>query len=207
VPNTSATGGYLTPTTTPDDDVALALFMQTVIVGVTGLAGTLVRREWQVEPGAQPAIDVNWCAFGVATTQADDNPYERYNDADDDSSLVRQEEFELSCIFYGPNCQGYAKRLRDGLCIAQNREAMFVVGISFASPAAQVIHVPELINNRWHDRADVTLTFRRQISRDYDILSLLDAYGTIETDNGLEIDWTTGFIDRIFDNTFDETFG
>jgi len=206
----SATGGYLAPTTAPVDDDVLALFMQTVIVGITGLAGNLVRREWQVEAPVQPAITVNWCAFGITTTDVDDYPYMRQNYTAgeppvENADLITHESFDMACIFYGPQAQGYAKRLRDGLTVAQNREAMAAVGIAYTGPQ-QLIHTPELINDRWWNRCDITLTFNREISRRYDILSFLEAYGSIDTGTIDPIDWNTDLVGRVFDDTFDGTF-
>ena len=46
--NTSASGGYLSPTSSPPaDDDALSSILHDLVVGVTGLAPTLVFPRWQ----------------------------------------------------------------------------------------------------------------------------------------------------------------
>jgi hypothetical protein len=44
----------------------------------------------------------------------------------------------------------------------------------------QIVHAPELVNERWWNRADATLTLRREVRREYPILTFLAAIGTVE---------------------------
>ncbi len=70
--NTSATGGFLVPTSAaPDEDTALEDFIHDFIAGVTGIAADMVRPRWQPTPPRQPPVGANWCAFGVTETNAD----------------------------------------------------------------------------------------------------------------------------------------
>ena len=56
--NTSATGGFLSPLSTPAplEDQALADFFQQYVAGITGIAGNLVRPRWQAEPPNIPQV-------------------------------------------------------------------------------------------------------------------------------------------------------
>lgn len=195
MPNTSATGGYLSPETTPapTEGTGLEDALQALFAGVTGLAGSLVRPRFQLEPPPQPSIATNWLAFGVTAIRPDDDAYQEQLDAGR-MRLIRHEQLELLCTFYGPAGQAYLTRLRDGLEVAQNREALYLLGIGlvrFSDP----VRVPELANERWLERWDVNLTLRREVRREYPVLHFLGARGTIEANRAEETlvqDWQAG---------------
>jgi hypothetical protein len=46
-----------------------------------------------------------------------------------------------------------------------------------------IMHIPELINERWFDRYQMGVTLRRQIFRTYPVLSFVSVSGIIVTDN------------------------
>ncbi len=77
--NTSATGGYLAPSPapapTPLEGQALLDFVQSWVVGITGLDGPLVRPYWQSEPPNVPQAGEAWCAFKISTRPADEFPF------------------------------------------------------------------------------------------------------------------------------------
>ena len=126
MPNSSATGGYLTQTSSSIDGQALRRFLQSVIVGVTGLNATLVRPMWQQNPPPIPSIDVDWCGFAIMTQRPEKGAFHEQLNAGG-ATLLRHEELDLLCAFYGPNCLVNAGLLRDGLeLIAQNREQLFL---------------------------------------------------------------------------------
>lgn len=189
MPNTSATGGYLTPTSTPPlNDDGLADFMHDVIVGVTGIANGNVRPAFQKNPPARPSHSVNWCGFRIDNQIPEaGGAYIEEKTGGAGATQQRHESFELACAFYGPNCRGYAQALRDNLEIQQNREFMYLAGMAFidAGPLSQNA---EQVHEEWYDRADIVLTFRRQLDRDYSILSFASANGTIHTET-LTIAW------------------
>lgn len=179
--NTSATGGYLAPTTAPLDDVALRRFMHGVIAGVTGLTSDKVRPAWQPNPPVRPGIDVNWSAYAIINqTPEAGTAYQQTRD-DGGYNLKRHESFDVLVSMYGPLCQAYAGLLRDGLEISQNRELLYLASMAYVGASATT-HVPELVNDRWFDRADITLTFRREIVREYHVLNFLSANGLIYTE-------------------------
>lgn len=172
MPNTSATGGYLLGVL--PDNLVLRRFIGGVIVAVTGLSTGLVRPRWQPNPPAIPTADIGWCAFGVTQSAPDASAVVQLNEDGDAGILTRQEEVSVLASFYGPNASGYSELLRDGLELSQNREAMFLngMGLKEVGPSA---HVPELINEIWFDRVDLPLIIRREIRRNYSLLSFLQA--------------------------------
>jgi hypothetical protein len=192
--NTSATGGYLVPTSSlPAEDTALEDQLQTMVVGITGIDGTLVRPRWQPNPPKQPAADVNWCAIGVMRSTQDtyaaivhhpDRP-----DGAGHDEMQRHETIEVLASFYGPAGQGYANLLSDGLQIAQNREALYFENLALLD-ATDVQAAPALQNEQWIRRYDLAMRFRRQITRTYDVLNLLSADGTIQSEQGSQ-NWET----------------
>lgn len=190
--NTSATGGYLTPTDKAlPGNVTLEQFLHGVIYGITEIDKKMIRPRYQTEPGKQPKEpETNWCSFSFTEEKPDANAFVKQGA--NESELSRHVELQLYLSFYGSNGFKNAGIFRDGLQLAQNREVLIRGGIGFKS-AGQALYVPELISNRWFPRTDLTIVFRREVIRTYKVLSILSASGNIiadnETDNGL----TTSF--------------
>lgn len=185
--NDSSTGGYLVPASTgPLEDDALIDFLQTVVVGITGIAGRYVRPRWQEEPPNLPPRNVSWAAIGVTDQIANAYPYvEHESGAQGTDTAVQNETFKLDCSFYGPLAETNAGLLRDGLAIAQNREQLFLAGMALVAVPATMTQVPTLLKERWLRRVDMPVMFAREIRRTYPVLNLLSAVGTIRTDTGL----------------------
>lgn len=185
--NTSATGGYLTPNPAPAPQplfgVDLNRFIQAVLVGVSGLEGRLVRPRWQVEPANMPDLEVDWMAFGITRVTRDAYAYEDHVDDPDGGydRFIRHETIELLLSFYGPDGNGYASLVGDGLQIAQNREALTAAGMAVVE-TGDLTTVPTLVKERWQQRVDMTLTLRRQVRRHYPILNFLSAAGTVDAE-------------------------
>jgi hypothetical protein len=180
MPNSSATGGYLLPTNTVLDNNLLKRFMHGVIVGVTGLDVTLVRPAYQVNSPPIPDIDVDWCAFIIRNRHTEGMPW--LTQGDSNAALGTNELFDLVVNFYGPNSMGYAAILRDGLQIPQNSDQLVAAGMAVLGSEGMQ-YLPELVNDRWYERTDITINMNRNVSRTYDILSLLGATGTMYFDD------------------------
>lgn len=191
----SASGGYLrppTPGSTPalPRGLNLTQFLQTVIVGVSGLSGTLVRPKWQISPPKQPDIDIDWIGFGIDVLSPDTYAFVGM-DAAGVTTTQRQEGLEVSLSIYGPNGIEIAGLIVDGFQIQQNLEALRSVKMGFQE-STQPRQVPDLVNERWIQRVQLGLIFRRQITRTYPILPILSAQGRIHTVLGDEeylLDW------------------
>lgn len=183
MPNTSATGGYLAPSNTaPAADAALDDQLQAMVVGVTGLPAAMVRPRFQMTPPPHPDPAADWCALGVTRETPDANAWIGHDPAGQGSDkMQRHATLEVLCSFYGPAGQGNAGRLRDGLALPQNREALEANGLAFVG-LGEILRAPDLLNQRWVMRHDLTLTLRRQIDRIYPVLNILSAPVAIHTD-------------------------
>lgn len=205
--NTSATGGYLSPVTSPAplDDADLEDFFQEMIVGITGLDKTLVRPAWQGQPPNIPnaKTDFNhpvqnmpvWCAFHFQDEESDTYPWVGENSEGTAEQLQRNEQFGVICSFYSISASGQAlstaKVLRDGLAIAQNREPLFNNGMGLIEVTAPQ-PAPVLMKETWLYRSDITIRIRRNVVREYGVLNIASAEVDFDIDaNAKEINRTT----------------
>ena len=177
--NTSATGGYLVPVTSTPDGPVFEDQVQAVIVGISGLAGPLVRPRWQEDPPPQPSKTTTWCALGITNTTPDDNVVITHDPTDQGRDVLHRHEIvEMLASFYGPERQVTASRARDGLHVPQNREWMLVNNMGLVS-ADDVKSAPELVNGQWIERSDLVFVLRRRVERSYRVLNVLSAAGTV----------------------------
>lgn len=180
----STVSGYLVPGASPAplEGTALENFFQEIVVGITGMDPSLVRPRWQPEPPDQPDFNVSWASLGIINYKPDVFAVEAHNPTGDGSDyLLRTEELELLVSFYGPSSDSNAAVFRDGLQIEQNRFALTAAGMGLIS-TGDPRFVPDLVKDRWVRRLDVSWGVRRQVQRNYPILNLLSADGTIYTD-------------------------
>jgi hypothetical protein len=178
IANTSATGGPLSPLTDvislPLDDVALDAVFQTLVVDLTGLSGDLVRPRWQSNVPKQPEPNVNWCAIGVTDVQQDDGPWLVYDPVTNTEQYWDHELVNVLASFYGPNSQGFARLLRAGLNVPQNTEELLPYAIRYIS-CGPIRQAPELVNQQWIRREDLSLQFRRKVTMIYGVENILVA--------------------------------
>lgn len=187
--------GYVLPIRTdqPPRQLNLVQFLQTVLVGVTGLPGTLVRPKWQMNPPKQPDIGVDWVAFNIDQNIPDANGYLGVTNTGAVISQ-RHEVLEVGCAIYGDKSMETAGLIRDGFQIPQNVNGLRSANMGFVE-VGPAHRVPDLVNERWVNRYQMSIFLRREIQRTYPILTLLSAHGTIHSVTGNESylsEWQTG---------------
>lgn len=183
MPNTSATGGYLAPSSTSVAfDEAFDREVSQLVRGITGLPSGMVRPRWQAIPPKQPDVTADWCACGIVDIRPDFGTVTIHHpEGLGSDEIQRHETVELLLSFYGPNAYGYASLMRDGVQVAQNREALRAAGMALLE-AGRILSAPDLVNGQWVKRADLTLAVRREIDRVFPVLNIISAAGTIQQD-------------------------
>ena len=184
--NDSSTGGYLAPAVTspPLEDDALSAVFQQLIVGITGLPGPMVRPRWQPTVPKQPEPSVNWCALGVTALPPDAGPAITHDPGGDGTDIyVRHQTINVLATFYGPACGLNSQTLLDGLAIPQNLEQLKANDMQSVTEGDRRA-APEFVNQQWIRRYDVTLVFRRKITRTYAVRNLNSASASVQTPNG-----------------------
>ncbi|WP_446902998.1 phage neck terminator protein [Burkholderia sp. YIM B11467] len=182
--NDSSTGGYLAPAVDapPAEDDGLDDLIHDLIAGITSLPPDLVRPRWQPTVQKQPEPGINWCAFGIQTQTPDASPAIVHNGANEGSdTYIRHQDLDVLCTFYGPAAKGYAQRLADGLALPQNREQLKLLDMAFVS-VSEIRAAPDLVNQQWVRRYDMTVRLRRKISRTYAVLNLKSVQASTTTD-------------------------
>lgn len=186
--NTSETSGYLAPTIEPLTEEELQDVLTAMVAGITGLAGQMVRPRWQPKPPKQPENHIPWCAVGIP-----DEDHDRFSavvhegDGDDGQgvdTVITWETLDVLASFYGPGARDLAARLRDGLCIEQNRAPLRAAGLALAE-VGRMVKVPEVVNSQWLARVDLTLTLRNEARRTFGVRNITCGGAVIETDTGL----------------------
>lgn len=186
MPNTSATGGYLSPSEPPAqlEDDALLDVLQTWIVGITGLNGQNVRPRWQPEPPNILPVG-NWVAFGIIRRPSDTYAYEEHSGVGEGSSKVKTHETLVVLVsFYGPNASSISRRLKNGMAVAQNREVLSLSNMALID-SGDLIIAPELIKDKWLNRVDLEVRIRHQVVVKYDVLNLQSAQVILDNEHYL----------------------
>jgi len=168
----SSTGGYLLPAQPlpPANDADLDALLQAMVSGITGLPGQYVRPRWQPVPPRQPEPLIDWCAIGVQAYRREGTPHQQHN-AEGTDTQRRHEQLDVLASFYGPNAARYAEVLADGVYVAQNGDTLRANGLAFLS-AGDPLPVPELVNQQWIRRVDLSLSLRRAIARTYQVRNI-----------------------------------
>lgn len=174
----SAQAGYLQPTQSPVYGDALDAIFQDAIANLSGLPGQLVRPRWQHVAPKTPGLETDWCAVGVHEIVRDWGVYVNVGET------IRHEEISVLCSFYGPGSMGNAALTQDNTAIEQNFYQLEEQGI-FYRRAEEVTPAPELVNDQWLKRYDLTLYFGRAVHRAYNILSIESARVKLFNDDGI----------------------
>lgn len=175
----STTVGFLAPTQANPYDISLEDALQRIIVGITGIPGALVRPRWQPEPPQQPDYQTDWVAFGIVRTGVDTFSYHHHTDTS--QAVDRDELLYVMHSFYGPNCHGNCERFRDGWEIPQNRDSASALNLGLVE-VQEAVHLPALLKERWVQRIDTTVIYRRRTSRDYPVLTITSAQAQVDTE-------------------------
>lgn len=183
--NDSSTGGYLAPSSTfPVEGDSFQDFIGDAVAGITGLTRSLVRPRWQLKPPPHPSIEVDWCALGITVITADYGVVKLHRpDGAGHDEFQRHETGDLLASFYGPMAYSLASRLRDGLMVDQNREALRAGSVNILG-CTRMRTTSDLVNERWVRRVDLEISLRRAVLRSYPILNVLSAVGSFETQDG-----------------------
>ena len=179
--NNSATSGYLLPQSQPSSfgELSFQQFLQTILVGISGLPGNLVIPRWQLDDPKQPEIGINWISFGLTEDDSDTNAYVGI-DSSGNNQFMRMEALTLQCSFYGPNSLEVGKAVRDGLQITQNLQTLQAANMGFVNTSTMT-RVPDFVNEQWVDRWEMSIYMRRQIMRVYPILTFVSGSGILHS--------------------------
>lgn len=166
------------PNSTPAPlyDDALDDLLHDNIVNITGITADLVRPRYQPEPATHPDATTNWVAFGIATYDSDVFAYQGHDPAGNGglgtNSVERDEMIVVNLSFYGPNNLGYMAQYREGIQVESNRWDINAQNMNLVE-VGQVVNLPALLKDRWVKRLDTKVTFRRRVSRVYNVPSLI----------------------------------
>jgi|SRR5215472_515192 len=184
----SSTPGFLAPAATPAplEGQGLNRFLQQWVVGITGLAGNLVRPRWQAEPPVIPDAATAWCAIGVTDRVSDTYPYiEHDGDGNGSDTIQRHETMTVLASFFDTGVSGladsFAEIFREGAMIPQNLEALLLADMGIVE-TGEATAVPSLLKERWLYQVDIRVMIRREIQRTYNVLNILSEQGTLVTD-------------------------
>ncbi|MCD9249018.1 hypothetical protein LUS38_17575 [Escherichia coli] len=172
--NDSTARGYLTPVGEgPKYDEELEREISRWIRGVSGLPAKAVFSRWTDPQPLIPKNGVTWCGFGITTvpqplSQSD------VQVSDEQSEQWTWEQVTVICCFYGPLGSRTASTFRSGIFVEQNNAELNLSGLSLVD-AGTIYNLPELINNQWVRRYDLTITLSRKNTRTYNVRTLEDA--------------------------------
>lgn len=195
-PNNSSTGGYVqnnAPQKLPRS-LTFTGFLQTVLIGISGLPGDLVRPYYQRNPPKRPEFDTDWLAFAVTESEAQGFPFEGQTGSGDTLAYTSQyhESCVLECSMYGPAALENYRILRDGFYLSQNLEALVSANFGLIG-VGKALRNPELISEQWFNRWTFTIGLRFEQVRTYPVLTLVSASGTIwaptAVDNNFHVPW------------------
>jgi hypothetical protein len=168
---------YIPATTNPAEGNEFDDLLGDAIADIVGLnRDKLVRPRWQIDAPISPGPEIDWCGHGIVNVTPDNDSFLLTDGTD--GVLTRNETCEWAISMYGPTSGRNCALLRDGLQVPANREVLRASGVAVQSEGS-IVRAPELVDDRWYDRHDLTLTLVREIRRSYRILSFVSASGII----------------------------
>jgi len=171
--NDSTSPGYLTPVgDTPAYDKELEIKISDWICGVSGLDVKWVFPRWTDPQITIPPKGTTWCAFGVTSMPRTGLPADIQGDTS--SEQWTWENVTIICCFYGPGGAALAATFREGIYVPQNNAELNRAGLSLVD-VDTLRSLPELINNQWVRRYDLTVTLSRKNVRSFNIRTLQSA--------------------------------
>ncbi len=179
--NDSTGPGYLTPVgDAPDYDEELERQLSRWVRGITGLSVKKVYPRF-IDPQQKiPPNGETWCGFNFSSLSRPGTPA-NVQVSEEQSEQWSWESVQVLFCFYGPGGSAMATRFRDGIFIAQNADTFRQIsGLSLVE-AGDIRNLPELINNQWVRRYDLSVTLSRKNTRTYNVKSILDGNVTIST--------------------------
>jgi len=182
--------GFVRETNSPLEDPGFTDLIQQMVVGITGLPGSMVRPRWQDNPPNQPPKSANWCAMGVNVYTPQNYPY-IFHDPNAAGGMGQDvmldwSTFEVLASFYGPAAVANAGRLRRGCYIDQNLDTLIINGINLREVGEQR-NIPDIFNNQYVDRCDVSLIMSRETISHFPIRNIISASTVLITDTGASI--------------------
>jgi len=144
---------------------------QSVIVGITGLNPvTGVRIAWPTE-GA-PAFKITDNIVFIQITE-DDEPINKQrdvvmSDTFDGTALVQTMTFnrvnKLALTIYGPDSWANAQAIRDQMFYQSVHDLLSVNNIYMVTEIGSPVRFPELFDERWWERVDLSIRFNELIT-------------------------------------------
>ncbi|HDU2896806.1 TPA: hypothetical protein RFF92_001635 [Klebsiella aerogenes] len=179
--NDSTEPGYLTPVgSEPDYDEELERQLSRWVRGVTGMPANMVYPRFTDPQKKIPPNGKTWCGFNFSTLSRPGMPA-NIQVSEEQSEQWSWEGIQVLLCFYGPGGSAMATRFRDGIFIEQNSDTFRrISGLSLVD-AGDIRNLPELINNQWVRRYDVTVTLSRKNTRTYNVKSIVGPNVTIVT--------------------------
>jgi hypothetical protein len=182
--------GYVAPSSISGEinDQVLRRFLQSMVVGVTGMEPEFVRPRWQPNPPNEPDFEQDWAAIGVTRRERDTFAAVIHTTVGDEGTdtVIRNEILDVLCSFYGPNSEANSELFAMGLALEQNRYVFTVNGFGLVAVDDSLI-VPALIKERWLWGVDVPFRVRREQEYSYPVNNLVKAVGTIYTDAEISV--------------------
>lgn len=149
-----------------EGNLALDSILQKWVMCVIGdkIEGQFVRPRWQYVEAGYPDIGVTWCSFATRESNPDCSATVLYKNKQ--AVSFRHEELQVVFSFFGQNGWELACDLRDGLELWQNRLILLQNNMDVIV-VERMDRIPELVNQQWQNRVDLTIRLRRNSVRQF----------------------------------------